>query len=55
MSRKDKFNSSGCLDMTAYLAMRNIRREEAARRHSLKAYSGRKPLKAKSVPYRKSG
>lgn len=28
MSRKDKYNSSGCLDMTAYLALRNIEREE---------------------------
>lgn len=28
MSRKDKHNSSGCLDMTAYLAIRNIEREE---------------------------
>lgn len=55
MSRKDKFNSSGCLDMTAWLAMRNIRREEAARRHRPKAYSGRKLPKTKSVPYRKSG
>lgn len=27
MSRKDKYNSSGCLDMTAYLAIRNIERE----------------------------
>ena len=28
MSRQDKYNSSGCLDMTAYLALRNIEREE---------------------------
>ena len=28
MSRKDKYNSSGCLDMTAYLALRHIEREE---------------------------
>jgi hypothetical protein len=28
MSRKDKYNSSGYLDMTAYLALRNIEREE---------------------------
>ena len=28
MSRKDKYNSSGCLDMTAYLALRNIERED---------------------------
>lgn len=28
MSKRDKYNSSGCLDMTAYLALRNIEREE---------------------------
>ena len=28
MSRKDKHNSSGCLDLTAYLALQNIEREE---------------------------
>jgi hypothetical protein len=28
MSRKDKYNSSGCLDLTAYLALQNIEREE---------------------------
>lgn len=28
MSRQDKYNSSGCLDMTSYLALRNIEREE---------------------------
>lgn len=31
MEKKDKYNSSGCLDMTAFLAMRNIEREERAR------------------------
>ena len=40
MSRKDKYNSSGCLDMTAYLALRNIEREEknkaAVRRRAIK-------------------
>jgi len=25
----DKYNSSGCLDMTAYLALRNAERDEA--------------------------
>ena len=33
MSRKDKYNSSGCLDMTAYLALRNIEREERVKKH----------------------
>lgn len=28
MSKKDKYNNSGCLDMTAYLAIRNVEREE---------------------------
>lgn len=28
MHKKDKYNGSGCLDMTAYLALRNIAREE---------------------------
>ena len=28
MCKKDEYNSSGCLDMTAYLALRNIEREE---------------------------
>lgn len=28
MCKKDKYNSSGCLDMTAYLALRNVEREE---------------------------
>lgn len=32
MSKRDKYNRSGCLDMTAYLAIRNIQREEAAKR-----------------------
>ena len=31
MDKKDKYNSSGCLDMTAFLAMRNIEREERER------------------------
>ena len=26
--RKDRYNGSGCLDMTAYLALRNISRDE---------------------------
>ena len=28
MAKRDMYNSSGCLDMTAYLALRNIEREE---------------------------
>lgn len=26
--RKDRYNGSGCLDMTAYLALQNISRDE---------------------------
>lgn len=35
MNKYDQFNKSGCRDMTAYLALRNIEREEleAARLH----------------------
>lgn len=32
MSKRDKYNSSGCLDMTAYLAIRNVEREEKIKR-----------------------
>lgn len=32
--RKDKYNSSGCLDMTAYLALRNIERKENLERQT---------------------
>lgn len=28
MTKKDMYNSSGCLDMTAFLALRNIERDE---------------------------
>ena len=28
MRVRDKYNSSGCLDMTSYLAIRNIERKE---------------------------
>lgn len=30
MANREQYNSSGCLDMTAYLALRNIEREENA-------------------------
>ena len=51
MDKKDKYNSSGCLDMTAFLAMRNIEREE---RERSKAQSGGKRKKRhKSKRHRK--
>lgn len=31
MSNREMYNSSGCLDMTAYIAIRNIEREEKRR------------------------
>ena len=30
MTTRDKYNSSGCLDMTAYIALQRIEREEKA-------------------------
>ena len=29
MKKSDKFNASGCLDMTAFIALKNIERERA--------------------------
>lgn len=34
MRVRDKYNSSGCLDMTAYLALRNIERKEKLERQA---------------------
>ena len=31
MKKSDKFNASGCLDMTAFMALKNIERERAKR------------------------
>ena len=31
MKKSDKYNNSGCLDMTAYLAIRNIENEYSRR------------------------
>ena len=31
MKKSDKYNSSGCLDLTAFQALKNIEREEAAK------------------------
>ncbi len=35
MKKSDKFNSSGYLDMTAYLALKNVEREEAEKQQSV--------------------
>lgn len=50
MCKKDKYNSSGCLDMTAYLALRNVECEERRikiqkdkqSKHSKKRHTGGK-------------
>lgn len=34
MRVREKYNSSGCLDMTAYLALRNIERKEKLARQA---------------------
>lgn len=31
MKKSEKYNSSGCLDLTAFQALKNIEREEAAK------------------------
>lgn len=31
LTRRDRYNGSGCLDMTTYLAMKNIEKEETAK------------------------
>ena len=36
MAKRDMYNSSGCLDMTAYLALRNIEREERRKKRMQK-------------------
>jgi hypothetical protein len=36
MSKQDRYNRSGCLDMTAYLALRNIEKEESRRKKKVK-------------------
>ena len=36
MAKRDMYNSSGCIDMTAYLALRNIEREERRKKQQKK-------------------
>ena len=47
MDKKDKYNSSGCLDMTAFLAMRNIEREESERSKAKSSDKRKKRHKSK--------
>ena len=42
MKKSDKFNGSGCLDMTAFIALKNIERERVK-----KSGHKRKPKKKK--------
>ena len=42
MKKSDKFNGSGCLDMTAFMALKNIERERVK-----KSGHKRKPIKKK--------
>ena len=42
MKKSEKFNGSGCLDMTAFIALKNIERERAK-----KSGHERKPKKKK--------
>ena len=51
MDKKDKYNSSGCLDMTAFLAMCNIEREEIE--HSKAKSSDKRKKRHKSKQRRK--
>ena len=44
MKKSDKFNGSGCLDMTAFMALKNIERERAKKSGHI-----RKPIKKNSV------
>ena len=41
------YNSSGCLDMTAYLALRNIEREELRKKQQLRKQSCKHTAKIK--------
>ena len=45
MVKKDKYNSSGYLDMTAFLALRKIEREEKQRRRQENRNQKRKKSK----------
>lgn len=48
MKKSDKFNSSGCLDLTAYQALKNIERENAEKQKSGNKRKKRKKKRRKS-------
>ena len=43
MARQDRYNKSGCLDMTAYLALRNIEYERRVKSRYKRNFN-RKPV-----------
>ncbi len=52
MASRDMYNSSGCLDMTAFLALRNIAREEKRRGKSDRRGRKRHKSRSKKSPRR---
>lgn len=49
MKKSDKFNSSGYLDMTAYLALKKVEQEEAERKQMLSFDKQKKRKKKRSM------
>ena len=48
MSNREIYNASGCLDLTAYLALRNIEREMARESKSAMKNRGRRKRKIRT-------
>ena len=48
MSNREIYNASGCLDLTAYLAIRNIEREMDMKSKSSMKNSGRRKRKIRT-------
>ncbi len=46
MKKSEKYNGSGCLDMTAYIALKNIERE-MAKKSSVRRKPKKKQVKRK--------
>ena len=50
MHNRDKYNKSGCLDLTAYYAIRNVEREEQLlKRRTRRRRTQRQPIKIPQV------
>ena len=45
MKKSDKFNGSGCLDMTAFMALKNIERERAKKSGHIRKLKKKKQRK----------